>query len=266
MEIYLFLIPLIGTILSTIFKMKMVKNKSDKKSTLKEFIIDLIKFTIVYSILISTNVFFEIDLFKFSTMFVDFILMSVSFFVLTTKNYKYDERKAILGLVSGALISAVIAISMFNMIIGTYNISDATYAMLFIKLVISFALSMWAVFTAYSVTFKDKLKSFFTTLLYSFKEYNIDRMSYYGIALLLLVFFMGGPNNLIEPVGLFGLHEIVRRKYTKGVFYILSANIILVFSTSLIGQLLYLLYLLIATIDLCWTFFKFKEINFQKNL
>ncbi|MEC1305436.1 hypothetical protein [Lysinibacillus capsici] len=252
-------IPLIAAFL---LKQKLVKTEDGKKSTFREFAIDFSKFVIVYVVLIVANILFGVDFFKVSTMIVDSIFVSIALFLILTKNYLYPERKAIFGLVSLLLMMAIFAMTILLMILGTYDVS---YAFLYLKLLFSFLVSLFAALTSESHSFSSKFKSFFNTILFAFKNYNMTKMDYLVFSILSLFAFVGDPNGFLTPVvAIFGIQDIMRKKYIKGACYIISGTIILMLDYSLLGEVLILLYSLIAMIDICWTFFKFKKINLQK--
>jgi len=95
-----------------------------------------------------------------------------------------------------------------------------------------------------------KLKNFSLSIVDSLKKINISKIDFYTFAFLSLFLFVGDRNNTFVPVGLFGIHEILKRKYLKGSLYIVAGNIILILSPYLIGQILFMGYSLFAMIDL----------------
>lgn len=255
-------ILLILIIAAFLLKQKLVKTEDGKKSTFREFAIDFSKFVIVYVVLIVANIFFGVDFFKVSTMIVDSIFVSVALFVILNKNYLYSERKAILGIVSHILLLAIFAMTILLMILDTYDVS---YAILYFKLLFSFFVSLFAALTSDSHSFTSKFKTFFNTILLAFKNYNMTKMEYLLFSIVSLFVFVGDPNGFFTPIiAIFGIQDIMRKKYIMGACYIISGTIILALDYSLIGEVLILLYSLIAMVDICWTSYKFKKLNLQK--
>ena len=60
-----------------------------------------------------------------------------------------------------------------------------------------------------------------------------------------------GIDNYFVPVGVFGIHEILREKYAKGLIYITSVNVLLVMQSKIPvwGEVACLVFVLIAIID-----------------
>jgi len=259
MEIISIIVPLIVTITVFLLKMKLVKTGDGKKSAQIEMIIDIIKFIIPCLVLIFLHFIWGIQVFSLFTRLFDIAILLLIVFVFLGGNHSYQDRKAIGAIFSFLLILITMMLSIFSMIIGTFSESASTYLILFVKAVISFLAFTWATFTVKSGSLKSKTKDFVQTIIQSFKQRDMSKHDYFLFGILSLFMFTGDPYQYFTPVALFGIHEILNRKYIKGSTYIVVGNIILFMQSTLLGEILFMLYTLIAVIDLIIQFFKFKK-------
>jgi len=255
----LILVPFIIAIIVFVLKLKLVKTEDGKKFAKIEMIIDILKFTIPCLVFFCLHFIWGIQVFSIFTRVFDIAILLLIVFVFLGGKHSYQERKAIGAIFSFLLILIAIMISIFSMIIGTFGESAGTYLVLFIKAIISFLTFTWATFTAKSESVKYKIKDFAQTIIQSFKQRDISKHDYFLFGILSLFMFTGDPYQYLTPVGLFGIHEILNRKYFKGSIYIVVGNIILLMKSTLLGQILFTVYTLIAVIDLIIQFFKFKK-------
>lgn len=259
MEVISVILPLVVTAIVFLLKIKLVKTEDGKKSAQIEMVIDIFKFIIPCLVLIFLHFIWGIQLFNVFTRLFDIAILLLIVFVFLGGNHSYQDRKAIGAIFSFLLILIAMMLSIFSMIIGTFNENAGTYLILFVKAVISFLTFTWAAFTAKSGSFKIKIIDFVKTIIQSFKQRDMNKHDYFLFGIISLFMFTGDPYEYFTPVALFGIHEILNRKYIKGSIYIIVGNIILFTQSTLLGDILFTVYTLIAIIDLTIQFFKFKK-------
>lgn len=250
----IFMIPIILAALVILLKMKFIK-KSDEKGAIKEFIADLLRFIFVYVVLISANIFFDIDYLSISTMIIDFILLITALFAIITKNDDYPNRKALLAIVAYTLLLGVIATMILKMLLGIF---ESGFIGTFLKLAAVLIFSGWN-----AVTFDSKNK--FKTIREIFKNYTMTRRDYLVISIFAMFALVGDPYGYLAPplIAVFGIQDILRGKFIKGISYIIVGTFILYLDYS---QTLILVYSLIGMIDIFLTAVKFNKNSLKKKV
>lgn len=243
-----------------ILKKRLVKEKDGKKFARIEMIIDIIKFTVLGAILLLLHNIYDLDIFNITTRLFDIVILLSIIFVFWGGNHAYQNRKALGAIFSFTLILLVLLMLMFSSVTGMFIDNVNTYFILFFKAVISFLAFAWATFTANSENIVNKTKEFFGTIIQSFKERNVNRSDYFLYGILGLLTFTGDYSGIFKPLlSLFGIHEILNRRYMKGSIYIVIGNIILLMQSTLYGQILFTLFSLLGFTDLIIKTFKFKK-------
>lgn len=243
-----------------ILKKRIVREEDGKKFARIEMIIDIIKFTISVAILLSLNYIYDFDIFNITTRLFDIAILLSIIFVFMGGNHTYQNRKALGAIFSFTLILLVLLMLMFSSVTGMFIENVNTYFILFLKAVISFTAFTWATFTANSGKILNKIKKLFGTIIQSFKERSVNRYEYFLYGILGLLTFTGDYSGIFKPLlSLFGTHEILNRRYTTGIIYIVTGNIILLMQSTLYGQILFTLFSLIGFADLIIKTFKFKK-------
>lgn len=253
MKLIILIIPFLTSFMAMLMKGRFVRFKDGKKVAIIEILIDVVKFIIVYLVIMLANVFFGISKLNFAAISIDIIMLGVFLIVLLLKKYNYAERKAISGIASFILILVIMLVTIFKMLIKKYDTSDNTIETLFIKSVSYLFVFMWCAISSElgeKSKLTSKIKNFWLSIVDSSRKRNISKIEFYTFAVLTLFIFLGDENKSFVPIGLFGIHEILNRKYFKGFLYIIIGNIILIFKQYMIGPILIVGYILVALIDL----------------
>lgn len=254
MKIFFYILPFFISILVVITKKKIVNSQSGKSYATREFFIDSFKIAIITLISIIANIVYDKNI-PVWLLLIDVIMLVIYLLPFIQKNYNYTERKALGGIWASCIFMALIAVAIFQMLIGTYDKSNPTLSYCFIKGVSYFFIAIWTCFT---IGKKNKFKSFFYELSSSFKNNNLSILDYYLFAFWGLFIFTGYNNNF-TPVGLFGIHEVLNKKKIKGIIYIITGNLCLFmkYKFPFLGSITYILYTLVAFIDLIINFIKY---------
>lgn len=257
-------IPMVITIIMTsivyVLKKKLINEEDGKKFARTEMIIDIIKFIILFFILFSLQYIYDLDIFNITTRIFDIAILLSIIFVFWGGNHSYQNRKALGAIFSYTLILLALLMLMFSSVTGMFIEKANTYFILFFKAVISCLAFSWATFTAKSGKFVNKIKGFLGTITQSFKQRNVSRYDYFLYGILGLLTFTGDYSGVFKPLlSLFGIHEILNRRYMKGSIYIALGNIILLMQSTLYGQILFTLFSLIGFADLIIKTFKFNK-------
>ncbi len=253
MNILFYILPVFISILVMLTKKKIVNAKSGKKFAIREMVLDLLKVLLIIIIAMIGNFICGKSI-SIWTLLIDVFMLMVYLFPLMQKNFDYAERKAVMGILASLVFMSVICISMYQMVIGTYNRNDTTLAFCFLKGVSYFFISTWCCFT-YE---KDKkIKGLFHELKSSIRMYKLSKLEYYVGAFVGLFIFIGGNGNF-TPFCIFGIHEILNKKILKGVLYIILGNISLILQCILPfwGSISFTVYILVASVDLFVQFIK----------
>lgn len=134
------------------------------------------------------------------------------------------------------------SVTIFKILIGKYDASNNTMVILFIKAVSCLFVSIWCAISSElgeKSKFTSKINNFWLHIIDSFRTRNISKIDFYMFAFLSLFIFARDRDNSCIPLCLFGIHEILNRKYLKGFLYIVEGNIILILSPYVIGQILF---------------------------
>lgn len=253
---FFYILPFLVSILVVVIKKKIVNAQNGRKFAKREMLLDGVRILTIALIAMIANILVHKDI-PVWTLTIDIFMMIVYVLPLLQKNYDYIERKSLMGIWATCIFMLTIAIAILQMLLGTYDNDDATLVYCFIKGLSYFLIALWVCFT----TGKDnKVRSFFSELKSSFINYNINTFDYYMIAILALFIFTGGNNNFY-PVGIFGIHEILNKKRVKGIIYIILGNISIFINSRnpLIGSFTFMLYTLIALVDLLIQFVRFRK-------
>lgn len=258
MGIFFSIIPLIISILIVITKKKIVNGQSGEKFTKRELILDLLKVIVIATVALIANIVYGKDI-PIGALIIDILMLIVYLLPLVQKNYDYVERKALMGIFASCIPLLIIIIAISQMLIGTYDTNNTVLFFCFVKGVSYFFIAIWCCCTTGK---EHKIRALFHDLRDSLKNYKPNKLEYYTFAFLELFILMGGYGNII-PVGIFGFHEICNRKITKGLIYILFANISLFLRHKypIIGSIAFIIYVFVALIDLLLQFIRGKKTN-----
>lgn len=259
MNIIFGVLPFLVSILVVFTKRKIVNSQSGRKYAYREMILDVVRVLVVTIISLSANVLCGKEV-SIWTLLIDVFMLLVYILPLLQKNYDYVERKALMGIWASCIFMLVIAIAIFQMLIGSYDISDSTLAFCFVKGVSYFGISIWCCFTTGEIRKKDKFKALMNGLVSSYKDYKLSVRDYYCLAFLELFIFTG-MNRYFNPVGIFGLHEIINKKKLKGFIYIILGNfcLFLQYKFQIWGDIACLVYTLFAFIDMLIHFINIRK-------
>lgn len=250
MNIIFGVLPFLISILVVITKRKIVNSQSGKKYAYREMILDVVRVLIITIISLSANMLSGKEV-SVWTLLIDVFMLLVYLLPLLQKNYDYVERKALMGIWASCIFMLMIAIAIFQMLIGSYDINDSTLFFCFVKGVSYFGISIWCCFTTGEISKKDKFKALINGLVSSYKDYELSTRDYYCLAFLELFIFTG-MNRYFNPVGIFGLHEIINKKKLKGLIYIILGNfcLFLQHKFQVLGDIAFIVYTLLALIDI----------------
>lgn len=261
MNIFFSIIPFIISILVVITKKKIVNAQSGEKFALREMILDVLKVIVIAAVALIANIVCGKNI-PIWTLIIDIFMLIIYLLPLMQKNYDYVDRKALRGIWASCVFMLIIATTIFQMLIGIYDPNDTALIFCFFKGISYFSIAIWCCFTAE----KDhKIRALFLELRNSIKNYKLSRLDYYAFAFLGLFIFAGGNGN-IPPIGIFGVHEICNKKVLKGILYIISGNIslFLQYKYPLIGSITFVIYTLVAFIDLLVQFIRDRKFKSQQ--
>lgn len=250
MNMFFGVLPFLVSILVVFTKRKIVNSQSGKKYAYREMILDVARVLVVTIISLSANLLCGKEV-SIWTQLIDAFMLLVYLLPLLQKKYDYVERKALMGIWASCIFMLIIAIAIFQMLMGSYDSNDFTLVFCFIKGVSYFGISIWCCFTTGKNSIKDKFKALINGLVDSYKNYELSARDYYCLAFLELFIFVGIKEYFI-PVGIFGLHEIINKKRLKGLIYIILGNfcLLLQHKFQVLGDIALIVYTLLALIDM----------------
>ncbi|MGS5516317.1 hypothetical protein AB8L61_10075 [Clostridioides difficile] len=254
-------IPLVTAFLAVIVKNKYVGYENGKSASIKEFLIYIIRFLIVYSTIYLSGYIFETSNFNYKKIIIDLIMLIVFLIILMCKEYNYQSRKSIAGIISGCIFLVISAIIIFNITFNKNHISNILISSFF-KSVSYFIVSLWSISSSEldkKTSFFTKVKAFLYMIYELFKNRKVTTLEYYLFAILGLFIFLNMAEKNSLSISLFGLHEITRFKYFKGVAYIIIGSIILSVNHNYLRYICLNIYVLVAIIDLALFFYKNKK-------
>lgn len=247
MDIIFCILPFWVSLLAVATKRKMINSRSGKKYAYREMFIDGIRIIIITIISLIANFVCGKDI-KTGALAIDGFMMISYLLPLLQKNYDYVERKALMGILLSFVFMLNITIVLFQMLIGIYDRTDLTLLYCFIKVVCYFTIAVWCCFTNGE---KHKVKALCCGILDSCKNYKLGVSDYYVFACLGLLLFVG-IKDYFTPIGIFGFHEVINKKYAKGVLYIVFGNLCLILQHSfqILGNIVFIIYILVALLDM----------------
>lgn len=185
MEFIILIVPFLTSFMAILMKGRFVRFKDGKEVARIEILIDIVRFIIVYLVIISANVILGIRKLNFTTISVDIIMLIVFLIALLQKKYNYAERKAISGIVSFILLLIIMLVTIFKILIGKYDASDNTMVILFIKVVSYLFVSLWCAISSElgeKSKFTSKINNFWLSIVDSFRTRNISKIDFYVFA------------------------------------------------------------------------------------
>lgn len=259
MNIIFGILPFLVSILVVYTKRKIVNSQSGKKYAYREMILDVARVIVVTIISLSANLLCGKEASGWTRLIDAFMLLAYSL-PLFQKNYDYVERKALMGIGASCIFMLMIAIAIFQMLIGTYDSSDFTLFFCFVKGVSYFGISIWCCFTTGKISKRDKFKALISGLIDSYRNYDLSTRDYYCFAFLELFIFVG-MEGYFMPVGIFGLHEIINKKRLKGFIYIIWGNfcLFLQYKFQIWGDIACIVYTFFAFIDMLIHFINIRK-------
>lgn len=259
MYMIIHLLPLMVTFLAIITKRKIVNAQNGKKYAYREMVVDIVKVLIALVIAIIANRLYGKDVNIWSFL-IDLFMLLVYLLPLLQKNYDYVERKALMGIWSFFVFMVAMEITIFQMLIGTYDKQNTTLAFCFFKGVLYLLLSIWCCFTTDNQGEKNKIKLLIIGLKNTFKEHKLSTSDYYMLAFLELFIFTGAKG-YIAPAGIFGLHEIVNKRVLKGIIFIMLGNacLFLQYKIPFWGEVAFVVYTVVAIVDMVVHYIKLKN-------
>lgn len=261
MSIFFYIVPFIVSILAVITKRKIVNCQSGRKYAYREMAVDGIRVILISIISFIANILWGNNVPVWS-LIIDFFMMIIYLLPLLQKNYDYADRKAFGGIWASCIILISIAVAMFQMLTGTFNVNDTTLLFCFIKGILYFLIATWCCFTTGKSGIKNKIKSLFCGLMDSWKSYHLSNIDYYMFAFLEIFIFIG-MTNYFAPKGIFGLHEIMNKKYLKGILFIFFGNVCLFLKDKIneYGDVIILAYVFAALLDILIYFINSKKLK-----
>lgn len=247
MGILFSLLPFAVSILVVITKKKVIHANSGEKFAIREMILDVFK-VFVITIMALVASFLCDKKVPIWTLSIDVFMLIIYLLPLLQKNYDYAERKALMGILASCVFMLSIAVAILQMLLGIYDTNNFTLFFCFIKGLSYFFISIWCCFT---VGKDNKVKGLISELKTSFVNYKMSKCDYYSFAFLELFIFTGGGGNF-TPFGIFGLHEVINKRFYKCATYIVLANIslILQWKYPFVGSITCSIYTYVAFIDL----------------
>ena len=247
LNVIFYVLPIITSILVFITKKALVKPQNGEIHAKREMILDVVKVTSITTIALVANYICGKNI-PIALLSIDIFMLIVYLLPLVQKRYDYIERQAVIGVLAGVVIPAIFTITVFEMLIGTYDINDPTLLFCFLKAVYYLTMSIWRCSTADSSFFSDIKKSL---------TKELSKTQYFGLFFISLFIFMG-YNNYFPQVCLFGIHDFLNKKKIKGILYIILGNICLFIQHKypVVGVIPETLYLLLVFIDLLLQFKK----------
>lgn len=261
---YIFsVLPMIVAIFVFILKRVAVNAQSGKKYAFREFLIDGGRFLLVFFCSILAYFLYGKDVPAW-TLLIDISMLLVYLFPLLSKNYDFVQRKALMGIWASCIILIVLAVTMFHMLIGTYEMQDNTLLYCFLKTIIYFGIAIWCCSTTEKKGFFAKIKELFRSMIESYKCYVMTELDYFCVAFLTLFIFVG--KEYFTPIGIFGLHEIMNKRKCKGILWMIVGNLCLYLRHHWVlwGEIIFLIYVCVALVDLLIFFIRSRKKSFRQ--
>lgn len=258
MKILYIILPLLVSVLVVITKRKIINAQSGKEYAYKEFIIDIVRFIFIAIISLAGSLYGnKIHVWP---LIIDLFMLIVYILPFCQKNYDFTERKCLMGIWASCIIMLSMAIVMFQMTVGIYDTGNTTPLLCFKKGLSYCCIAIWCCFTAEKVGKGNKIKALINGLVNSFKDYKLNMSDYLLFSFLELFVFTGG-NGFFPPIGIYGLHEIINKNKIKSILFVTFGNLCLFLRhvTQFWGDLAYIIYVLVAFIDILIHYIKFKK-------
>ena len=130
MNMFFGVLPFLVSILVVFTKREIVNSQSGKKYAYREMILDVARVLVVTIISLSANLLCGKEV-SIWTQLIDAFMLLVYLLPLLQKKYDYVERKALMGIWASCIFMLMIAIAIFQMLIGSYDSNDFTLVFLF---------------------------------------------------------------------------------------------------------------------------------------
>jgi len=96
MDLIIFIVPLLTSFMAMLTKGRFIRFRDEKKIAIIEVIIDIVKFFLVYFMIILANIIWKIGKLNFAAMSVD-IIMLILFFIVLWKKIQLCRKKSNIG-------------------------------------------------------------------------------------------------------------------------------------------------------------------------
>lgn len=184
------LVPIIVTIGFLFLRKQFVNKVVDKKKTITELILDLLKFILVYFVIFVTNKIFEINTLNLLALSIDsFLLILTSLVILKKENNEF-------GIKAFKATFCIIVILFLSIYIITTDISSETLSNIvlstIIKVLICFFINVWG-----AISSKNKIKGILKIIKEPRKAGPLD---YLAMLLLVIVFILVTLNRVFPSI------------------------------------------------------------------